>query len=274
MSAAERPRKAIIIAAGKGRRLMPYTDAMPKCLVPVGERPMLRWAIDAFRAHGVDEIVIIRGYLGAVLEARREELGEGFKLTFVDNHAFETNNILQSLFCAEAELEGPLLLTYSDIIFTKAVVGKLMASPGDIDLVIDRDFAAVYEGRTDHPLDQAEVSDLDDSGNVRRVGKRALPAAAAWGEFIGLAKLSTRGTRWLRDAWGELTDRYRGREEQPFQRAEHFRNAYLTDILQHLIEAGRPVTPVAINGEWREIDTVQDLSRARELLRCPQEEWK
>jgi choline kinase len=274
MSAAERPRKAIIIAAGKGRRLMPYTDTMPKCLVPVGEQPMLRWAIDAFRAHGIDEIVIIRGYLGDVLEARRDELGDGFELTFVDNHDFETNNILESLFCAEAELEGPVLLTYSDIIFTKAVVGKLMASPGDINLIIDRDFASTYEGRTDHPLDQAEVSDLDDSGMVRRVGKRALPAAEAWGEFIGLAKLSSRGSGWLREAWTELVGQYRGREDQPFQRAERFRNAYLTDILQHLIDAGRPVTPVGINGQWREIDTVQDLSRARELLRCPQEEWK
>ena len=270
----DRPKKAIVIAAGKGRRLMPHTDTMPKCLVPVGDRPLIRWAIDAFRAHGVTEIVLIRGYLGRVLEARRSELGDGLTVRFVDNPDYERNNILESLFCAEAELDGPLLLTYSDIVFTKDVVGRLMASPGDIALVIDRGFAEVYQGRTDHPLDEAEVSDLDSSGHVRRVGKRALPAREAWGEFIGLARLSAQGTRWLVDAWRELCAEYRGREHRPFQRAAHFRDAYLTDILQHLIDAGRPVTPVEIHGSWREIDTVQDLSRARELLRCPEEEWK
>jgi choline kinase len=273
-SPSPRPTKAIVIAAGKGRRLMPHTDRMPKCLVPVGDRPLLRWAIDAFHAHGVREVVIIRGYLGHVLEARRGELGDGVTIRFVDNPHYEHNNILESLFCAEAELDGPLLVTYSDIVFTKGVVGQLMASPGDLALVIDRDFAEVYHGRTDHPLEEAEVSDLDAAGNVRRVGKRALPAGHAWGEFIGLARLSAEGTRWLVDAWRALRAEYRGREDRPFQRAARFRDAYLTDILQHLIDAGRPLTPVGIRGSWREIDTVQDLARARELLRCPEEEWQ
>jgi len=266
------PERAIIIAAGKGRRLMPYTDSMPKCLVPVGDRSIIGWQLDAFRAAGVREVVIIRGYLGQVLEQRRAELGEGVR--FVENPDFESNNILLSLFCAEHEIDGPLFVTYSDIIFTREVVEKLVATGGDIALVIDRDFADVYRGRTDHPLEEAEVSDLDDRGLVRRVGKRALPADQAWGEFIGLARFSSTGTAWLREAWQALSAEYRGREEQPFQRAPAFRNAYLTDILQHLIDAGRPVAPVGIRGQWREIDTVQDLRRARELLRCPEEAWK
>lgn len=78
----------------------------------------------------------------------------------------------------------------------------------------------------------------------------------------------------MRDAWSELRERYHGREHEPFQRAKAFRTAYLTDMLQHLIDAGRPVTPVEIRGEWREIDTVQDLERARALLGSSQEDWK
>ena len=255
--------KAIVIAAGRGRRLMPYTDRMPKCLVPVDERTILRIQLDAFRAHGVDDVVIIRGYLGDVLEARRGELG--MPVRFVDNTDWEHNNILESLFFAEQEITGPLLLTYSDIIFTQEVVRRVVAAEGDISLVIDRRFRDIYEGRTDHPLPEAEVSDLDERGMVKRVGKRALPPDAAYGEFIGLAKLSAEGARWFRDAWRELRREYAGRETHPFQRAASFRNAYLTDLLQHLIDAGRAVEPVAIDGMWREIDTVQDLERARTM---------
>jgi L-glutamine-phosphate cytidylyltransferase len=271
-SSGDRVEKAIIIAAGRGRRLMPYTDEMPKCLVPVDRRSILGIQVEAFRAHGVRDLVIIRGYLGDVLAARVDEVGGGVR--FVDNREWEHNNILESLFCAEQEIDGPVLLTYSDIIFTPEVVGRLMSAPGDVCLVIDRAFRDIYQGRSDHPLPEAEVSDLDEGGLVRRVGKRALPPDDAYGEFIGLAKLSAAGSTWLRQAWRDLSAQYRGRESEPFQRAPSFRAAYLTDMLQHLIDTGHPIHPVAIDGQWREIDTVQDLERARAVLGSAKETWR
>lgn len=267
-----RPKKAIVIAAGRGRRLMPYTDQMPKCLVPVAGRSILEWQLAAFRACGVEEAVIIHGYLGHVLEERARTLGPGIR--FVRNPEFETNNILHSLFCARAELEGPVLLTYSDIVFTPDVVRALIDTDGDICLTIDRDFADIYDGRTEHPLEEAEVAGLDEHGRVRRVGKRALPAERAYGEFIGLAKLTGRGTSWFTGAWAELDQLYAGRDHEPFQRATAFRNAYLTDLLQHLIDAGHPLTPSPIRGSWREIDTVQDLQRADSLIGSAAKDWK
>ncbi len=272
MSTSTRPTKAIVIAAGQGRRLRPYTEHMPKCMVPVGDRPLLRRQLDAFRAHGVREFAIIRGYLGHVMEARRAELGPG-DVRFVDNAGYQTTTILQSLFCAEHELDGPVLITYSDIIFTADVVATLLDAPGDIALVIDRDFAAIYEGRSEHPLEEAEVADLDAAGRVHRVGKRALPPAQAFGEFIGLLKLTAAGAATLRAAWAELSTRYRDQPDAPFQRAARWQDAYLTDLLQHLIDAGQPLTPVTIRGQWREIDTVQDLERAQALVR-EQPAWR
>jgi L-glutamine-phosphate cytidylyltransferase len=265
------PTKAIVIAAGRGRRLGPHTEELPKTLVQVGPRSMLAWQYAAFQKGGVDELVVIRGYRGDVLEAGARELTD--KLRFVDNPGWERNNILLSLAQARHEIDGPVLITYSDIIFTPAVVRALQDTPGDICLVIDREFASIYEGRTEHPLDEAEVCDLDAAGGVHRVGKRALPASEAWGEFIGLLKLSAEGARWVGDAIDELRVRYAGREDEPFQRAAQFRNAYLTDLLQHLIEAGRPITPVPIAGQWREIDTGQDLERAIRLVESSREEW-
>jgi L-glutamine-phosphate cytidylyltransferase len=221
---------------------------------------MLRRALDAFRAEGVSDFVVVRGYKAEVLEARRDELGPGVR--FVENLAYRENNILQSLFCARQELGGPFLFTYADIIFTDEVVARLMAAEGDICLVVDRRFADIYEGRTEHPLPEAEVCRVDASGYVAQVGKRALPPEEATGEFIGLAKLSAAGAARFTAAWEELEARYRGREDEPFQRAPAWRTAYLTDLLQHLIDRGERMTPVYIDGMWREIDTVQDLERA------------
>ena len=266
--------KAIAIAAGRGKRLGSHTDELPKTLVPVGARSILGWQMRALVAAGVDELVIIRGYRGDVLEAgARAAAPPGLRLRFVDNPAWERNNILWSLACARAELDGPVLLTYSDIVFTPAVARAAAAAPGPIALVIDADFRDIYVGRTEHPLDEGEVADLDGAGRVRRVGKRALPPADAVGEFIGLVALDADGAATVGAAIDELAERYRGRGDAPYQRAARMDNAYLTDLLQDLIDRGTPTHPVLIHGQWREIDTGQDLERAIRLLESSSEEW-
>ena len=64
-----------------------------------------------------------------------------------------------------------------------------------------------------------------------------------------------------------------GRDHEPFQRAARYRNAYLTDLWQELIERGTRIDPILIDGQWREIDTGQDLDRARMLLESGPKEW-
>ena len=264
--------KCIVIGAGRGKRLGAHTEEVPKCMVDVGGRPMLDWQWRSLASAGVDELVIIRGYKGDVLERFVKDLG--IPTRFVDNREWETNNILLSLACARAELDAPCLFTYSDIIYTPDVAQKVVAGKGPIALVVDRDFRSIYDGRTEHPLEEAEVSDLMPDGSIARVGKRALPADEAIGEFIGLGKLDAAGAVLFGEAIDQLLARYAGREDEPFQRAARFRVAYLTDLLQHLIDAGIPAWPVFIDGQWREIDTGQDLERARVLVESRPEVWK
>jgi choline kinase len=260
--------RAILIAAGRGKRLGPHTEDIPKCMVEVAGRPILAWVWRALAAVGVDELVVIRGYRGDVLETFVRSLVP--RATFVDNAEWQTNNVLLSLACARAHLDRPAYVTYSDIVFTPEVAAATARSTAEIGLVIDRDFRSVYVGRTEHPLEEGEVSDLTADGAIARVGKRALPAADAIGEFIGLARLGARGIAQVAAALDELAARYAGKDDQPFQRAARYRNAYLTDLWQHLIDGGTRLDPILIDGQWREIDTEQDLERARELL----ESWK
>jgi len=122
--------RAILIAAGRGKRLGPHTEDVPKCMVQVGAKPILGWVWQAFAAAGVKELVVIRGYKGDVLE----EFVRGLvpNATFVDNAEWETNNILLSLACARRYLDRPCLLTYSDILFTPAVARAAVESPAEL----------------------------------------------------------------------------------------------------------------------------------------------
>jgi choline kinase len=264
-------RRVILIAAGRGKRLGPHTEDIPKCMVEVGGTPIFGHVWQALASVGADELVVIRGYRGDVLERFIRTLVP--HAIFVDNTEWQTNNVLLSLAYARRYLDLPTFITYSDIVFTPGVAAACARSGAEIGLVIDRKFRDVYVGRTEHPLDEGEVSDLHADGSVARVGKRALTPDAAIGEFIGLLRLGTRGVTSVAHALDALAERYLGREDEPFQRAARYRNAYLTDLLQQVIDDGERVDPILIDGGWREIDTEQDLARGRQLIESAPEEW-
>ena len=100
----------------------------------------------------------------------------------------------------------------------------------------------------------------------RNVGKQAVPAREACGEFIGLWRATAEGASWLRALY-----RRRRAEiplDQPYGRAPRFEVAYLTDLFNDLIAEGYPVhaVPIRRSCSWREIDTVQDLERAAAVV--------
>jgi len=255
--------KAIIIAAGQGQRLRPYTADRPKCMVEVQGKSLIERQVEAYRNAGVQDIVVIRGYLG-----KRIQLPG---VRYIDNPKFKENNILESLFCAREELVGDVMISYGDITFHPDLIPALKSKQAPIMVVIDLDWKKVYEGRGDHPVDQAELCvaeevaidmNMPSAHRVLTMGKQ-VGEDVGIGEFIGLMRATG-------PAIGRLVALYeramlRGREE-PFQAAPTLRQAYLTDLLNEAIDAGEHIHPFWIKGGWREIDTVQDLERAQEEI--------
>jgi L-glutamine-phosphate cytidylyltransferase len=251
--------KALIVAAGRGRRLGPETDEIPKCMVRVGGRPILHRQVDALRDAGATDFVVVRGYLG-------ERISAPTPLRFVENRAWAENNILASVMHAEAELPGGFLFSYSDIVFAREHARRVAAATGAVALVIDRRWRDAYVGRELHPVSEAElarVEETPDGPRVTLVGKRLVTADEAAGEFIGLARFAPEGAAALATVWREaLTHGL----DAPFGAAATLRNAYLSDALNAIAARGVPLVPVFIDGRWREIDTEEDLSRAHALV--------
>jgi choline kinase len=255
--------KVIIVAAGRGRRLGAETDGIPKCMVRVAGQPILHWQLRSLAAAGLSDVVVVRGYLGDRIDGGRAVLD------FIDNPDWPQNNILASLLCAADRLPGGFFFSYCDIVYTPDVVACLAAraragDPAPASLIIDRRWADAYQGRTLHPVSEAELTRIDEQGRVVRVGKGAVPREKAVGEFIGLAYFSATGAAALRAVWdGALAA---GGLEAPFGFAPTLRQAYLTDALNALADRGIRLDPVFIDGQWREIDTPQDLAAAQAVV--------
>jgi choline kinase len=253
--------KAIIVAAGRGRRLGPETDDIPKCMVRVGGRPILHRQLAALAAAGADDFVIVRGYRGDCIAA------PGWPVRFVENPAWAENNILASLLYAEREMEGGFLFSYSDIVFAPEHAQRVVAAAGAAALVIDRRWRDAYVGRQLHPVSEAELARVEETpagARVTRVGKRLVEPEAAAGEFTGLARFSAEGARALTAVWHQALAA-RGLDA-PFGAAPSLRQAYLSDALNALGAGGAAVVPVMVDGRWREIDTEEDLARAHAVV--------
>jgi len=105
--------KAIIVAAGPGKRLMPLTKDEPKCILDINGKTLLQRQIEIFKECGIEDIVVVRGHKKNAINY------PGLKYFY--NADYQTNNILESIFCAESEMNGEFVVTYSDIWFDKSV---------------------------------------------------------------------------------------------------------------------------------------------------------
>ena len=251
--------KSIILAAGPSSRLRPLTDDTPKTLLEIEGKSILERILEAQRSCGIRDFAIVRGYMK-----------DHFTLpdiTYFDNDEYATNNILSSLFCAQEMMDGGFISSYADIIYGESVVKKLLESPDDFSLIVDTKWRERYIGRTEHPTDQAEGVKISD-GKIVQISKFLNPEYSD-GEFIGLAKFTAEGAEILKRTYQRLRTstwcKYQG--HQRFHDASNLEKAYLTDMIQELIERGYRITPICIERNWVEIDTLQDLDYAKEMVK-------
>ncbi len=160
-------------------------------------------------------------------------------------------------------MNNKFIASYSDIIFGANVVKSAIESSGDVAIVVDTDWRGYYEGRTEHPIEEAENVIFDADKNVVEIGKIVSNKRAVDGEFIGMLKCSKRGAEIFKEYFHKAKNEFYGK---PFIRAKTFDVAYLTDFIQYLVNNGIEVKCVVIERGWIEIDTVQDFERAPKFL--------
>jgi len=242
---------AIIIGAGRGRRLMPTTADTPKCYAEVQGRRLLDWTVRAFAAAEVNNICFIGGYQIAKVQRDYPQF------TFRHNAGWEHNNILASLMHAEDLMDQGFVCCYSDVLFTSDLIRRVLTTSGDIVLSVDTNWLARYQHRTQHPPDDAEKV-ITQNGCVTRI-HRAIAPTEAHGEYTGIAKFSPAGAAQLCEHYHRARERSVGK---PFREAPVFEKAYLIHLLQEMIERGVKMAHADTPGDYMEVDTQQDFELA------------
>ncbi|MBT2542471.1 phosphocholine cytidylyltransferase family protein [Streptomyces sp. ISL-44] len=243
----------LVLAAGAGRRLRPYTDTLPKALVPVGPAgdeesiTVLDLTLGNFAEVGLTEVAIVVGYRKEAVYERREALEAkyGVKITLIDNDKAEEWNNAYSLWCARDVLKQGVILANGDTVHPVSVEKTLLAARGNgqkIILALDTVKSLADE--------EMKVVTADGQG-VRKITKLMDPADAT-GEYIGVTLIEAEAAEQLADAL-----------KTTFERDP---DLYYEDGYQQLVNDGFTIDVAPIGDvKWVEIDNHDDLAKGRTI---------
>lgn len=239
----------LVLAAGHGLRLRPYTDALPKTLLRVdGELTILDIILSNMAKSRITDVALVVGYAADEIESRKHDLEarHGIDLTLIHNDRIDRNNAY-SLWLARDVYLSDTLLVNGDTVHPVDVEQAMLGAPGPgLRLALDV---------TKTLTDEAMKVTCGAGGNAARITKM-MPVGAAHGEYIGASLITA-------PVGGALADALRA----TWQRDP---DLYYEDGYQALIDDGIAVgvTPLP-DLEWVEVDDAADLTRARELAcRC------
>lgn len=241
--------KVIILAAGEGTRLRPYTLDRPKCMVKFNGKPIIDSIIENCKNVGLKDITIVTGYKEEILKDHLKN--ENIK--FCTNQKFNTTNMLASLFCAESEMTDDIIISYADIIYKQEILELLANDKSDLSVVIDSNWKELWSIRMENPLADAETLKINAAGNIYELGKKPQSYADIEGQYIGLIKIK-------KDALKKIIAYYHNLDKRAIYDGKNFDNMFMTTFIQSIIDNLMPVRPVFIIGGWIEIDSVEDLN--------------
>lgn len=243
--------KAIILAAGEGSRLGKLSEDKPKCLIDIEDNTLLDIQINTLHVCGIEDISIVRGYKGDKIDV------PGLK--YYENPDYASTNMLHSLFCARKEMTGDVLVLYSDILYEKQVVKRLLESSNDIAVGVMVNWEEATQHRSTIALEELEMVYFDSENRIQKIGKKRTEELETQGQFIGMVKYSHRGIEILKKNYDRIRKHYSGK---PFGQVDLFAKAWQTDLFQEMTDLGVPLHCVIIERGWLEIDTPEDYERA------------
>ena len=236
--------KAVILAAGRGSRLEHLTNDRPKGLVELDGKSLLEWQCKALYGCGISEISVVTGYLSHKIERL------GFKTIYNPN--WENSNMVASIKLALDQIEGPLIFSYSDIVYHPDIVKKLLSEDSSFAIAYDPNWLSLWQQRFENPLSDAETFLIDSNRWITQIGKKSSLYSDIQGQFMGLFKVEKKARIIIENFLNS--------------NPELINNLDTTTLLSLLLEKGNSLRGVRLDSYWCEIDSLSDLKVANKLI--------
>lgn len=230
--------KAIILAAGVGKRLWQVTQHRPKCLIEIGGQSLLRRYLTTLASVGIRRADIVVGYKQEMIRAAVEQDSCGVKVNFLVNEQFHRGSI-SSLWIARTALDDDVIVMDADVLFHREILRRLVESPYENALLMDETVKQTGE----------ECMVVVAGGRVIALTKNMPERYDYAGEGVGFLRVRHADTPHVVASLRSYTDKEAWNMEYEDALVEYFREVKVG----HEKIGGLP---------WTEIDFVEDVRKA------------
>ena len=221
--------KAIIMAAGIGKRLHALNIKKPKCLISIGSTTLIRRSVNLLVSKGISDITVIVGYKPDLI---RNELNND--AAYFENLNFKTTNSIRSLWYAKDLLEGDILLLNGDLYYEHEILDHIINQTNPVVMLADST-----------RIDKADYRFGFSGNQINRFGKH-LTNQETDGEYVGIVRIDQSFIKMFKQNLEAMI-------------AAGKNNIWWEDVLYSFIEKQIPIHYFDIAGIfWSEVDTLQD----------------
>lgn len=244
--------KAIILAAGQGTRLKKYTENLPKGMLSFAGKTIIERQIETYRKCGIEDIIIVRGFAADKITYPN--------VKYYTNEDYENTNMVESLMAAKEEFDDDIIVSYSDILFNEDLLKGMMAANVDFGCAVDDNWKEYWLKRYGKVDFDTESLAIDEDNNITELGLESPSIDVIDARYIGLLKFSKNGLEIIEDILSEAYENYM---DKPWQQSgKTVKKAYMTDLLNAIIESGKQVKAIRFVNGWVEFDTNEDYENA------------
>lgn len=248
--------QAIILAAGQGTRLKKYTDHLPKGMLKFAGKAIIERQIELYRECGIEKIIVVTGFAADKIQYPG--------VIYCHNADYAVTNMVESFLTARERFSEDVILSYSDVLFSEEMLRKMMGNRDDIAVAVDMNWKFYWEKRYGKVDFDTESLRLDARGRILSLGLENPPLEEIDARYVGLLKFSNAGLKRILAIWDRDYSAYQDRGWK--QSGKKIRQAYMTDLLQALIEDGAVVQAVEFQNGWIEFDSNEDYENACQWL--------
>lgn len=180
--------RAIVLAAGVGKRFGKMTRRTPKCLIPIGRTNLLRRYLDAFRETGIRDVVLVVGHEAGQIRRECRRFGRGLRIRFISNKNFRRGSVV-SLHCAGRHLNCNVLVMDADVFFPAESLEKLHKSRPSSAFLTDPRSKSTGE----------EMMLMAKKDRLFSIAKKIDPSLKIVGEATGIVKFSKKDAARLKE---------------------------------------------------------------------------
>jgi choline kinase len=237
--------RAVILSAGKGSRLLPLTETIPKCLLPIAGTTVLGLQLATLEAEGITEVTVVTGFRPDLVEAEIKRSSRSMLVTPYFNPFFQVADNLASCWMVREHMRGDVLLINGDTLFEPSLLRRVLDSPQQpVQVTIDR--------KTNYDSDDMKVS--FDGDRLTAISKE-LSGSQIHGESIGMLRFTGEGVALFTDML-----------ERMLRTQEGIQSWYLKAV-DALAKLDGSVGFLSIEGyRWAELDTLEDYENVKALF--------